>query len=538
MEGYKPQGFSFLTAVRISTTSNINSMSVIIKINNLKGICSLDFELPSRSGVYVITGLNGCGKTSLLVAIHRMTNSMAFKDNFMQATEGIDQYANSSVTYVINDESVDYRHRRQRWVPTPKSKSHLLENAGIQCSRFISTSGMRFFMPDKTKIPAGNLRYQNVAESIKNAMNSILGTQKFSNLRFVQVNPRIGRRPEPYRSDKLYVVRNGNNIYSEYCFSLGERLLLNILDFIENVPQNSILLIDEIELALHPLAQVKFYDHLKKVADEKRLRVFLTTHSSSLIKHACSVLYLDATNGVVNVVKDCKPAYVLKDVSAYEESNPDYLIFVEDDMAKMLLHAILNNSDVAKRKHRVCRIIDVGGYEQVIDMTKQFYTIAPFNNRKVCAFLDKDVEDIVEDLRNKGNNATADEKRLLTKIKELKDDHNIYYLNITPEIGVWKWIKHDSRKLMSYLVDEYGDQNFNMQQLVNEADALPANNANQRKEGKTKLKALAEKLMQNMDISSISRCYEDMMRAYAKDYMSVQQQKAEYVQKLESVLNR
>ena len=41
-----------------------------------------------------------------------------------------------------------------------------------------------------------------------------------------------------------------------------------------------------------------------------------------------------------------------------------------------------------------------------------------------------------------------------------------------------------------------------------------------------------------MDISSISRCYEDMMRAYAKDYMSVQQQKAEYVQKLESVLNR
>lgn len=513
-------------------------MSVKIKIKNLKGIISLDFELPSSSGVYVITGLNGCGKTSLLVAIHRMTNSMAFKDNYMQATEGIDQYANSSVTYEINNESVTYRHRKQRWAPTPKSKSHLLENAGIQCSRFISTSGMRFFMPDKTKIPAGNLRYQNVVESIKDAMNSILSTQKFTHLKFVQVNPRIGRRPVPYRSDKLYVVRNGNNIYSEYCFSLGERLLLNILDYIENVPQNSILLIDEIELALHPLAQTRLYDYLKSIANQKRLRVFLTTHSSSLIKHACSVLYLDSTDGIVNVVKDCKPAYVLKDVSAYEESTPDYLIFVEDDMAKMLLQAILNNSDVAKRKHRVCRIIGVGGYPQVIDMTKQFYSVAPFSNRKVCAFLDKDVEDTIQAIRHKGNNATADEKRFLNLVHELSNDRNLYFLNITPEIGVWEWIKQDCRRLMFYLVDEYGYQNLNMQQLVNEVDALPTNVANPRREGKDKLKALAEKIMQYMDITSITRCYEEMMCAYAKDYMSVQQQKAEYVQKFEGVLNR
>lgn len=48
-----------------------------------------------------------------------------------------------------------------------------------------------------------------------------------------------------------------------------------------------------------------------------------------------------------------------------------------------------------------------------------------------------------------------------------------------------------------------------------ETDSLRTNAVNPRKEGKTKLKVLAEKLMQNMDISTISRCYEDMMRAYA-----------------------
>lgn len=513
-------------------------MSVKIRIENLKGIKSLDFELPNSSGVYVITGLNGCGKTSLLVAIHRIANPLAFKDNYMQATDSIDQYANASVTYEINNETVTYQHRGQRWSPSPKSKSHLFAKADIQRIRFISTSGMRFFMPDKTRIPTGKLRYQNVSDSIKEAMNNILGAQKFSNLKFVQVNPHLGRRPEPYRSDKLYVVKNANKTYSEFCFSLGERLLLNILDYIENVPQNSILLIDEIELALHPLAQTKFYDHLKNIANQKRLRVFLTTHSSSLIKHAGSVLYLETTNGVVKVVKDCKPAYVLKDVSAYEESNPDYLIFVEDDMAKRLLHAILHNSDVARRKHRVCRIIDVGGYKQVIDMTKQFYSIAPFSNRKVCAFLDKDVEYTIQSIRQKGSDATPEEKRFLKQVQELLDDHNLYFLNITPEIGVWKWIRQDCKKLMSYLLEEYGDQNFDLLQLVKEVDSLPARADNERKEGKTKLGDLADKLMHKMDISTIGRCYEDMMRAYAKDYMSVQQQKEEYVQKLERVLNR
>ena len=229
---------------------------------------------------------------------------------------------------------------------------------------------------------------------------------------------------------------------------------------------------------------------------------------------------------------------MLKDVSAYEESTPDYLIFVEDEMAKMLLQAILNNSAVAKRKHRVCRIIGVGGYPQVIDMTKQFYSIAPFTKQKVCAFLDKDVQDTIQTIRHKGNNATTEEKLFLNKVHELSDDNNLYFLNITPETGVWEWIKQDCRRLMYYLVDEYGDQNLNMQQLVNEVDALYTNVANPRREGKAKLKALAEKILQYMDISSITRCYEEMMCAYANDYMSVQKQKAEYVQKFEGVLNR
>lgn len=513
-------------------------MSTFIKIRDLKNIVSLDYELPSSPGVYVITGLNGCGKTSLLVAIHRICYSNAYRDNFLQARAGIDDYANSKITYQVDNESVTYQHRNQRWAPSPRRKSVLLNNAGVSSSLFISTSGLRFFLPEKNKIPSGRLNAQNVSVNIIQALNSILGTTKFNNLKYIQVNRRLGRRPRPYRSDILYLIRNGGIIYSEYSFSLGERLLLNVLDYMENVPNRAILMIDEMELALHPLAQTRFYDHLKSVAEAKHLRIILTTHSASLIKHVHNVTFLESRDGIINVIKDCRPAYVLKDVSSEEEKNPDYIIFVEDEMAKNLLSAILKYSRVAARKHRVCKIVKVGGYPQVIEMTKQFCSFPPYNSRKVCAFLDKDVEDTIREIRRKGVAKTREESELIATVDALDAYGDIQYLNITPEIGVWKWIVEDCSRLMSYLVEQHGEQIFSMQTLVDEVVALPIEGGNERKKGKSKLKNLADRIKVRIPYSNVELAYDDMMNAYAKWCMNDPDISEEYTRKLENLLNR
>ena len=44
-------------------------MGVQVTINNLKGIKKLVFDVPMK-GAFVITGANGCGKTSLLTVLH------------------------------------------------------------------------------------------------------------------------------------------------------------------------------------------------------------------------------------------------------------------------------------------------------------------------------------------------------------------------------------------------------------------------------------------------------------------------------------
>lgn len=514
-------------------------MSVKISIRNLKNIASLDYVMPEQSGVYVITGLNGCGKTSLLVALNRITNSNAFRDYYMQARNDIDTYSRSQITYEVDGSKIVYKHRNQRWVPSPRGSQGLKNLTGIRDMLFIPTSNMRFFMPEKSKIPEGNLRYRNVSPAMADAMNSILSTTKFSDLKFVQINRRLGRRPAPLRSDVLYAIKTAANTYTEYTFSLGERLLLNVLDYIERVEEGGVLMIDEMELALHPMAQIKLYDYLCTIAESKNLRVLLTTHSSSLIYHARKITYLESQDGVVTAIENCRPAYVLKDLSIPEETSPDYILFVEDDMAARLLNAVLRFSRVAQRKYRVCRVVPVGGYIQVISMTKLYYTLPPYNKRKICAFLDKDVEETIHTIRLKGRSKSEKEKQVIQLVDELLEDYNMAYLDITPEIGVWRWIEQDSGYFAAYLNNLYGEQPFRMQDVINSVLAQAAGSDNEREQGKTRLRQLAEELRNHIEYPNNERIYDDIMASYGKYCMEQSEAKKNYyLSKLESVLNR
>lgn len=53
-----------------------------ILIENTKGIRKLEFTLPELSGVYLIVGANGTGKTTLLTCLDRLCNPLAFSKGF------------------------------------------------------------------------------------------------------------------------------------------------------------------------------------------------------------------------------------------------------------------------------------------------------------------------------------------------------------------------------------------------------------------------------------------------------------------------
>lgn len=489
-----------------------------IKLRNIKGIKEMDFPFPERKGVYVLTGANGSGKTSLLIALCRLGDKMAFTHFKVNTNKTgsiqIDTYKDSSITYCIDTEEVKYQRKGIRWVPSPRTNSNLIARFPFTNTLFVSTTGGRFFSQELFNI--NRATFNTVAPDMIESMNDILGTTKFNNLKFITVKNKRGRQRQLHRSNKLYVIKDANNnLYSEQNFSLGERLLLNILDLLQNIAPKTLLLIDEVELSLHPIAQIKFYDFLKRQANSKNLAIIISTHSSSLIKHADNRLFLEKDdNGVVSILENCYPSYVLRSVSAIEDRCPDFIFFVEDEMAfeylQLVVQKFLNDT------YRILdyKIIPAGTYDQVIRITQSFPALS-IDKRKVQAFLDKDAEEAFNELKAKGNDRSEAENKKFDLFRN--NNENITYLSITPELGVWKWIEGNSSKFKIFFDQVFGTQSFDMIEIVSQtsSEELRYKNGNLRHWAKGCFKNFAEKI--NLANPTIKK--EDVLKCMFKCYV-------------------
>ena len=114
---------------------------------------------------------------------------------------------------------------------------------------------------------------------------------------------RRGKKSAYGRRNTAYVIPLGKNqYYSEQNFSFGEIVMLNLLLDIEDTKDGSLLLIDELELALHPSAQIRLITILRKIAEEKNLTIIISTHSSSIIKSQKNVILLeDCGDNIINL---------------------------------------------------------------------------------------------------------------------------------------------------------------------------------------------------------------------------------------------
>ena len=48
-----------------------------ITLKNIKAITNLEFHFTEKNGVYLLTGTNGCGKTTLLIALNRLGDNLS-----------------------------------------------------------------------------------------------------------------------------------------------------------------------------------------------------------------------------------------------------------------------------------------------------------------------------------------------------------------------------------------------------------------------------------------------------------------------------
>ena len=67
----------------------------------------------------------------------------------------------------------------------------------------------------------------------------------------------------------------GRKTYSEFHFGAGESSVIKMVMGIENAQDNSLILVEEIENGLHPLATLRLVDYLISVAERKNFKYCL-----------------------------------------------------------------------------------------------------------------------------------------------------------------------------------------------------------------------------------------------------------------------
>lgn len=418
-----------------------------ISINHTKGIEHLTFPVPSRPGVYLLVAPNGSGKTTVLTTLHRICEGNAFFLGFRTASENaeIDQYADAAITYTSSEgNSVTFRKRESRWVSTPKSNADVLSSFGFKSASFIKADPKRL-SPSQEEIRTGS--YVPAPAEIKQAMNRLFATDKYDSLK--KLKNALGRG----KSIQFYVIQDKKkNIYSEKRFSTGELAILRLVEKLTNIEEGSMLLLDEAELALHPSVQLRLLEYLREMSAQKKLTIFVSTHSTSMIRatYPANIMLLDTAEGKAghfNVVNPCYPAYAMGLVDELDNNAPDALICVEDDMACAILQSLmqrfLNMPENTRYQYVEKRIIPVGGYLETLRFIDNASRLLFRKTTRLIAVLDNDVFDENEP-------GYAGKQRQLAAY-----ENRVFNLGVTPEQAVIEALEQRPAQLMNQLREHF-----------------------------------------------------------------------------------
>lgn len=158
--------------------------------------------------------------------------------------------------------------------------------------------------------------------------------------------------------------------YSEAHAGSGEFNIIRLVEAVVEAPKNSLILLDEPEISLHPGAQRKFMEFLLSEVLREKHQVVMTTHSPAIIGSlppaAIKVLGFNSISKSVNLLASgCSPLEAFNVVGQDLDQPSKLVIHVEDDLAAELVRASLR-----AQRSTMISVIDVqvipGGAEGIV----------------------------------------------------------------------------------------------------------------------------------------------------------------------------
>jgi len=334
----------------------------------------VNFDFP----VTALIGPNGSGKSTILGACACICASIAPQDIFRKSRVGDESMDDWIVEYEVIDRDVNPKGTIRAEV-TLKGNQWSRSHAFPRCVRIFSinrtvpaTENPLFAFKKKLSmsglpepISISTEEVGNI-DHIKREAERILGrsladfqlleitfttTKKFVQRRVTRMEVLedgrevlVRRTIDPIERVKtysqkqlMYLGKIGESCYSEFSFGSGEASVIRTVADIESQPDGSLVLIEEIENGLHPLAVRRMVEYLIDVAKRKSIQAIFTTHSDYALAPLPSEAIWASVDGRLQQGK--LSVEVLRAVSGRLDKR--LAIFVEDDFAKTWIEAIV-----------------------------------------------------------------------------------------------------------------------------------------------------------------------------------------------------
>lgn len=304
----------------------ISKYLLAVEVENLRVFknTTIRFDYP----ITAIIGANGSGKSTLLMAAGCVYRTIKPSDFFAKSSfdEGLQK---SKITFTLIDKTKDTQndvktyisHKRSRW-----DRKEIFE-------RSVKYFGVSRTSPPTEKKDFAALRNKKVkpthqtplSENEVKHIRRILGFD--SNYDYCNFD----------EAKDLFVGTRDSNTYSEFHFGAGESSIARLVYELERLEDYSLVLIEELENGLHPLAVVRLVEYLFEVCLRKKHQVIFTTHSQYALQSLPhEAIWYCLKGDAIQGKMDIEALRILQG-----DIEKQLVVFVEDEFAKIFLETLL-----------------------------------------------------------------------------------------------------------------------------------------------------------------------------------------------------
>jgi hypothetical protein len=261
-----------LAKVKASSFGSYLRRVRLTKVRSFQGEL-IDFEFP----VTALIATNGGGKSTILGAVALAYKMMKPAIFFPKSSLGDESMSNWGVLYELIEKSknpTQLIQKRARFKNAKWARDDIIDRPVLYfgIARTVPAGERKDFK----KLATVNYKHVGDREiidaDIQKHVAKILG-KDVSKFERAVIGPKI----------PFYIGGNGTLSYSEFHFGAGESSVIRMVSTIESAPKNALVLIEEIENGLHPVAVRRMVEYLIDVAERRSIQSVFTTHSEDAL---------------------------------------------------------------------------------------------------------------------------------------------------------------------------------------------------------------------------------------------------------------